>query len=328
MQDIADALGVSKGTVSLVLSGKAKDKRVSDSLQERIREKAAEMKYHPNELARGLRTGHTKTIGIIVADISNKFFGQMSFCIQERAKKYGYATIIANTNESLDELDEAIVLLIGRQVDGIILVPSDKSQERIRRIMAANIPLVLLDRFYKDIDVSHVILDNYGAARQITEKLISNGCRQIAMVEHKNNMSFAISRRTGYEDTLKAAGLFDPSLEKSIRFTNEDADIEAAMRTLFASKSKRPDGIYFHSHELMISSLNVLSNLGIDIKKNLHVASFDYIDSFTLAGFPLIYAEQPVKEMGEKAVEILKATINDHTYREKCSFKATVEQIG
>jgi LacI family transcriptional regulator len=329
MQDIADALGVSKGTVSLVLSGKAKDKRVSDALQERIRSKAAEMKYHPNELARGLRTGQTKTIGIIVADISNKFFGQMSFCIQKKAKKYGYAAIIANTNESLDELDEAITLLIGRQVDGIILVPSDKSQDRIRRIMSANIPVVLVDRFYEDIDVSHVVLDNYSAAKQITERLISNGCRRIAMLEHKNNMSFAIARRTGYEDTLKSAHLFDPSLEKPIRFTHEEADIEAAMRSLFSrDASKAPDGIYFHSHELMLSSLNILTMLGIDFRKDLQIASFDYIDAFALAGFPLVYADQPVKEIGEKAVEILMATMKNPSYREKCVFQAKVSQVG
>jgi LacI family transcriptional regulator len=329
MQDIADALGVSKGTVSLVLSGKAKNKRVSDALQEKIRAKAAEMKYHPNELARGLRTGQTKTIGIIVADISNKFFGQMCFFIQEKAKKYGYAAIIANTNESLDELDEAITLLIGRQVDGIILVPSDKSQERIRRIMNASIPLVLVDRFYEDIDVSHVVLDNYDAAKQITERLISSGCRRIAMVEHKNNMSFAIARRTGYEDSLKSARLFDPTLEKPIRFTREDADIEAAMRSLFfTTTSKAPDGIYFHSHELMLSSLNELARIGINVRQNLHIASFDYIDAFELAGFPLVYADQPVKEMGEKAVEILMSTMKDPSFRARCIFPATVSQVG
>lgn len=86
MQDIADKLGVSKGTVSLVLSGKAKSGRVSEKTCQKVKQLAAEMNYYPNEIARSLTTGRTMSIGVIVTDISNEFFGNLTFHIQERAK--------------------------------------------------------------------------------------------------------------------------------------------------------------------------------------------------------------------------------------------------
>lgn len=97
MQDIADRLGVSKGTVSLVLSGKSKN-RVGEELRKKVISTAESMDYHVNEVARSLRTGKTNTVGVIVTDISNEFFGKLSYCIQERAKKFGYLVLIANSN--------------------------------------------------------------------------------------------------------------------------------------------------------------------------------------------------------------------------------------
>ena len=99
-------MGVSKGTVSLVLSGKAKG-QVSEKTADRVKKMAAEMHYYPNDIARSLSTGTTMTIGVIVTDISNEFFGNLTFHMQEQAKKYGYTVITTNTNERLDEFDNA-----------------------------------------------------------------------------------------------------------------------------------------------------------------------------------------------------------------------------
>ena len=129
IQDIADKLGVSKGTVSLVLSGKAEGSRISDEMSKKVKETAEEMNYQPNEIARSLSTGKTMTIGVIVTDISNEFFGNLTFHIQEQAKKYGYTVITTNTNESLDEFSNAVTTLLNKQVDGIIFVPVDNGRQ-------------------------------------------------------------------------------------------------------------------------------------------------------------------------------------------------------
>lgn len=148
MQDIADKLGVSKGTVSLVLSGKAKGGRVSEKTADRVKKMAAEMHYYPNDIARSLSTGTTMTIGVIVTDISNEFFGNLTFHIQEQAKKYGYTVITTNTNERLDEFDNAITTLMNKQVDGIVLVPVAGGQEIVERVIKKQVPVVQVDRFF------------------------------------------------------------------------------------------------------------------------------------------------------------------------------------
>lgn len=326
MQHIADSLGVSKGTVSLVLSGKSKGKRVSAELCEKIFRKAREMNYQPNELARSLRMGRTKTLGVIVADISNEFYGHLTFYIQEHSKQFGYTVITTNTDESPKQLDEMVTLLINRQVDGIIMVPTDDSRESISRILERKIPLVQIDRCYSDVEVSSVVLDNYDAAKQVTERLWAEGCRRIAMVRHKNNMSATRERSGGVIDTLKKYGVYDPSLLKDIDYLAEEEDMARAIQEL-REDSRGVDAVFFYSHELFICGVKHMFRLNIRIPEDMHVACFDRIEAFSIIGFPLIFIEQPIREMAEKAVDMLLAQIKGSDDVESCIFKGRVDSV-
>ncbi|MDR3266112.1 MAG: LacI family transcriptional regulator, partial [Tannerella sp.] len=135
MQDIANKLGVSKGTVSLVLSGKAKDNRVSEAMSKKVKQTAQEMNYRLNEVARSLRTGQTKSIGVIVTDISNEFFGLLTYHIQEQAKRYGYMVITTNTNENLEEFESMVATMLNKKVDGFIIVPVEKGRHVAENIL-------------------------------------------------------------------------------------------------------------------------------------------------------------------------------------------------
>lgn len=145
MKDIAEAVGVSNATVSLVLGGKS-GSRVSESVKNKVLQTAKEMGYHSNDLARSLRTGRTNLISVIVTDISNDFFGKMSFYIQEEAKKYGYLVITANTNESDSELESIIHVLISKKVDGVIVVPTQNCKEMLEDVIKSGTPVVQIDR--------------------------------------------------------------------------------------------------------------------------------------------------------------------------------------
>ena len=170
MQDIADKVGVSRCTVSLALSGKGRAKRVSEALCDKIMQAAKEMHYEPNELARSLRTGLTKTLGVVIADISNEFFGELSYHIQKRANSLGYNIIITNSDEVPEKMLESIRLLINRRVDGIIMVPTNSSVSIANRIVSLGIPFVQVDRFIPGLNASYVVLDNYKASEALTEK--------------------------------------------------------------------------------------------------------------------------------------------------------------
>ena len=304
MQDIADKLGISRGTVSLVLSGKAKTGRISDEMQAKVKKLAKELNYHPNEIARSLSKGITKSIGVIVTDISNEFFGKMVFYIQERAKYYGYSVITVNTNECLNDFDEAITVLINRQVDGIILVPVEGGNEIVKRVINRKIPLVQIDRFYRDLNSNYIVIDNYNISRQAIEVLFDEGKRRIAVICYDINLSALTERRQGCIDVMKQRGLFDVELIKNIGYDNQEKEIEQAIKDL-KNSSNKVDAIFFCSRKVFLAGVKYMVQLGIKIPEDMSVVCFDKIDAFSFANIPVTYIEQPIQQMGEKAIDLL-----------------------
>ncbi len=324
MQDIADRVGVSRCAVSLVLSGKAKDKRISKSLTDKILQVAKELNYTPNELARGLRTGLTKTLGVIVADISNEFFGELTYHIQKKAISFGYSTIVTNSNEDPDEMLNGVKLLANRQVDGIIIVPTNNSNNIVKRIMSMDIPFIQVDRFIPGVDASYVILDNFKASHNLTERLLSSGRRKIAMLKHKT--SVLNGRLEGYTKALESHGAYHPELIKNINYSSESEDIRQAIDDLFLG-SDMADAVIFQSHELFFTGMMYIQEKGIDVHDKVRVACFDKTDAFALVNFPLLYVEQPIKSIGEEVVKILINRINGTPYTIQKVFEGTIREI-
>lgn len=324
MQDIADKLGLSKGTVSLVLSGKAKGSRVSEETIRKVKRMADELNYQPNEIARSLSTGKSMSIGVIITDISNEFFGNLTFHIQEQAKKYGYTVITTNTNESLDEFRNAVATLLNKQVDGIILVPVDEGQESMLRIMKRNLPLVQIDRFYPDIKANYIIIDNYKVSREVIEGLIGKGLRRIAVVCYDINLNALTERRQGYIDVLESYQLLDFTLIKNINYEHQEEEIRQAIIDLKNDPDK-VEAIFFCSRRVFITGVKYMHRETIKIPEEMEVVCFDEIDSFSITNMPITYIKQPIKKMGEKAVDILMEQMDGESTLKECVFEAEIE---
>lgn len=309
MQDIADKLGVSKATVSLVLSGKAKGNRISEEMSMKVKQAAKEMNYYPNEIARSLSTGITMSIGVIVTDISNEFFGSLTFHIQERAKKYGYTVITMNTNESLEEFHDAVTILLNKQIDGIIFVPVVGGERVVEKIIERSLPIVQIDRFYPDLKASYIVVDNYKASMQATELLIRKGHKKIAAINYDINLNTLLERRQGYIDMMKRYGLFDPSLIKDINYKEQEEQIRQAIVDLKNNPDK-VEAIFFCSRRVFITGIKYMRKEGIRIPEDMEVLSFDKIEAISIASIPINFIEQPIAEMGEKAVDMLMVQIH------------------
>lgn len=324
MQDIADKLGLSKGTVSLVLSGKAKGSRVSEETSKKVIQMAEEMNYQPNEIARSLSTGKSMSIGVVVTDISNEFFGNLTFHIQEQAKKYGYTVITSNTNESLEEFRNAIATLLNKQVDGIILVPVDEGQEMVLKIMKRNLPMVQIDRYYPGIKANYIIIDNYKVSRNVIEVLIGKGLRRIAVVCYDINLNALTERRQGYIDALTHHKLLDTALIKNINYENQEEEIKQAIIDLKNNPDK-VDAIFFCSRKVFITGVKYMHREGIKIPEQMEVVCFDEIDSFSITNMPITYIKQPIRQMGEKAVDILMEQMSGSGDVNEYVFDAEIE---
>lgn len=309
LKDIAKALGVSSATVSLVLNGKEKEGRVSKELAEKIRQKAIDMNYKPNNLARSLRVGKTHTIGLIVADISNIFFSSLAFHIQEYAEQLGYAVIIANTNESDNKMEKMIDVLRSRQVDGFIIVPTENGEPIVEDIVKKKVPLVLLDRTFPNLPVNHVIIDNYQASRRAIQYLLGKGCKHPALFLYNTHLTHMQERKRGYVDEMKKAGLYDPELIKEVNYNNLKSDITVGIDNLIAS-DKQVDAVYFATNTISMIGVKHLMELNINIQKDVQVVCFDKSDAFDFINFRMPYIIQPIPEMGKYAVDLLVQQID------------------
>lgn len=175
IKDIATEAGVSIALVSFVMNNKADGKdtyRVNKETAQRILEVAQKLNYQPNNAARTLRSGKTNTIGVIVSDISNKFFADIARCIENHAYKHKYTVLFGSTDENPQKLENLIEVFRNKGIDGLVVVPCEGADEIIRDIARQNIPLVLLDREVPDLEVSSVVLNNRRAGYETTEALI------------------------------------------------------------------------------------------------------------------------------------------------------------
>lgn len=308
MKDIAEAVGVSNATVSLVLGGKS-GSRVSESVKNRVLQTAKEMGYHSNDLARSLRTGRTNLISVIVTDISNDFFGKMSFYIQEEAKKYGYLVITANTNESDSELESIIHVLISKKVDEVIVVPTQNCKEMLEDVIKSGTPVVQIDRLIDTLKADYVGTDNYASSANAIKELITCGKKRIAMLTLKLDVNAITERVRGYEDALKNHNLYNPLLIRNVEF-EEIHKVGEVMNDLLGQK---PDAIFFSSRRVFTLAMDALSEHQHD-GSSVTLLCFDEAKSYkALMSDSLWYVEQPIEDMAKKAFSLLMSKIQGTT---------------
>jgi LacI family transcriptional regulator len=312
LKDIAKKVGVSVALVSYVMNGKEKEKRVGVEVVKKIRQAAEELNYQPNQIARSLRIGSTKTIGLIVADIANPFFGQLARIIEDEAFKNGFTVIFGSSDE--DEMKSGFLLntLINRQVDGIIIVPAEGTNKQVNSLIKKKLPLVLVDRYFPEINCSHVVLNNYQATYEATSYFVDKGFKHIAMVAYRSSLMHMKERIRGYVEALKNSGLDHTNYLVEVKFGNSQGDIENVLGN-FLTRNKKTDAMVFANNGLSVAGLYFAQNNCIRIPEEMGFIGFDGGESFDLYSSPLSYIKQPLEEMGKEAVNVLMDLINGST---------------
>ncbi|MCB0586126.1 MAG: LacI family DNA-binding transcriptional regulator [Phaeodactylibacter sp.] len=311
IQDIADQLGVSKSLVSFVLNGKSKEKRISDSMAKKVLEVAKRMNYRPNYLAKSLRTGRSQTIALIIADISNPFFAKMARFMEIEASKYEYKVIFANSDEDKEKFTAELSVLKNRQVDGFILIPPIGSEKELAALQKQKLPFVVVDRVFKNIDCPTVIINNYQAGYQATQRLIENDRRNIAILNVNNKLYTMQQRVKGYHDALMENGIAtSPVLVKHLKFSHDKKLIMKAIKEIISAGA---DGLLFTTGKLTILGIECLMELGISIPEDISVISFDDMDAYRVTRTPISAIVQPLEQMSKEAITILMSLIEENT---------------
>jgi len=310
IKDVAQHVGVSTALVSYVLNGQAEEKQVGKEVAEKIRKAAIELNYVPNQIAKSLKMQRTHTIGLVVADINYRFSSGITRAIEAEAKRRNFTVIFGSSNESAAKFDEIVNVLINRQVDGLILVPVQNSEETILKLQQSEMPFILIDRNFQNLLTSSISLDNYKAAYDSVSYLVKMGHSKIAFINYETTLFNLLERNRGYEDALKVHGLkLDDSLIQKVGALNPKSDTAKAINRLMTADNKC-DVIFFATDRLAIFGLQQINELKLNVPKDISVFSFDSAEAFDLFYCQITHANQPLEKMGKLAVNALIDIIN------------------
>jgi LacI family transcriptional regulator len=321
IKDVAERANVSITTVSHVIN---KTRYVSDELVARVHKAMEDLDYRPNSLARGLRSGKTKTIGLVIPDISNQFFAEISRKIEDKGFDYDYSVILCNTDDDKNKEKNYIDVLIAKQIDGILFISTGEYTNNLEKTIEFNIPIVVVDRDIDEINADIVLVDNNDGGFKATKYLIELGHQRIACIAGPSQTTPSAQRIAGYQRALEEARInFDRSLiiPGDYRYTSG----ERAMRELL-TKSPRPTAVFASNDMMALGAYQAINNQGMKIPDDISIVGFDNIP-FSQAVYPtLTTIEQPIHEIADLAVDFLinKIKIQEDRSKQKPYFKRIV----
>lgn len=317
LKDVANKVGVSTALVSYVLNNKMQG-RISKEMAVRIREAAEELNYRPNQVARSLKMARTSSIGLLLADISNPFSAQIARIVENEANRHGYTVIIGSSDENADKTRSLIQLFLNRQLDGLILLLPEHTEDQIEMLQKHQVPFVLLDRYFSQYQTNVVALDNAAASATAIRHLMEQGHSSIGVVSYQTELEHLQDRLQGAIDLMD-----DKSLVGEIRIDHIDEDVAASIDR-FMNNENPVDALFFTSNLLTISGLKHLNKLGVKVPDELAVVGFDKTDAFELFYTTVSYINQPLTELGENAVRLLLKTIDDKDHLEQLKLDANL----
>lgn len=299
--------GLSITTVSRVLNGKAEQYRISKETQQRIEEAAKELNYIPNQYAANLRTGKSNTIALIVPSLNNPFFASIASKINLEVRKFGYITIIGDSDENPEIEKMELQQLVSRNIEGLLIAPCGDSYEHILAIAEQGLPVICIDRYFENVDIPYVSTDNYNGAYSATKYLIEFGHKAIACIQGVQKSTPNKLRVMGYSDAMKESGL-----EKLVIVGDDFSVQNGYLETkLLLQENEPPTAIFSLSNTIAMGCLKAFKEEKIKIPDDLSLITFDDHPYLDFLATPLSCIAQPVSDISKIAVKFLLSKINN-----------------
>ena len=308
LKDIAEQTGYTANTISRAL--KDKDD-IAPETRKRIQETAREMGYISDSIAGSLRTGTTRTIAVILGDISNPHFAIIAREIELIARKHHYSTIIFNSDEDAEIESEALRSALSRKVDGIIICPTQRNRDNLDFLRRQQVPFVLIGRHFPGVEVESVVCDDFKGGQLAAEHLLARGHRRILFLNGPSHISSATERVAGYRAALAQAGVpCDPRLEREIPIVAGDC-----RRVIYRVLDEGVDftAIIAFSDLIAWEAMYALQKRGLENPRDYAIVGFDNIQSKFFFPFPLTSVGTSRTTMARRAFHQLLQRLNAET---------------
>lgn len=307
MRDVAELAGVGTMTVSRVLNGRV---RVTEETSRRVFDAIQTLQYKPNQLARALRGSRSQTIGVLLPYLYDPFFATCAHAIDTVAQRHGYSVFFTTTSEDPAIELEAIRNMAQRQVDGLILIPTQHGGLGLRH-EARDLPIVTLDRPSLEFDADSAEVENRSAGLAGTQHLLQHGHRRICFVAHAKTLSTLIDRHAGYVEAMRLAGH-----PPEAYFDCSSQPVATAWIRALIDRPDPPTAILTSNGLTTRFILHGLAELGVTIPDQMSLIGFDEIEMADLLKPRLTVLRQPVAALGEAAADLLFGRLNeDETHR-------------
>lgn len=304
IKDIKKETGLALSTISKYLNGG----NVRPENKKKIEDAVKKLDYHPNEMARGLITKKTRTIGFVIYDISGTFGGLLTHYVGALTRQSGYGMIICDSNNDEEIEAENIKFLVDKKVDGILVIPVSSNESFLESAKRADIPIVTLDRSIPGAHLDCVTIDNVAAAQTAVEYLIRRGHEKIAAIYSEEYTGK--QRRDGYRNAMKEAGLpVSGAYEYHEGIHSVSLGYAGTKKLLALPKPDRPTAIFMSNYEVALGVVMAINEQGISCPQDISLISFDALTLNLVMKPMMTVMVQPMEEIASEAVRILMARL-------------------
>jgi LacI family transcriptional regulator len=302
LQDVARAAGVGPMTVSRTINGHP---YVAEETARKVHDAIRLLGYRPNHAARMLTGKLSRSLGLIVPDLSDSFFSVVSHAVQEAAREHGYLIWLAASDEDPSIEEAQVEMMMHHPVDGILLVPCDSHAKYLKAVATGTIPVVTIDRPMEVATTDSVGVENRAGASMAVDHLIEHGFSKIVCVAANSHLITIKERITGYREAMRRAG-------HSI-FWEENLPSRTAAHQILSemlSGPYRPDAIFAANNASTIWVIECLKEMNIELGREVALVGFDDVDFFTLMTPGITAVRQPAAELGNVSARLLLQRIN------------------
>lgn len=308
IKDLARETGLGGSTVSAYLNGVPVRSYNKDKIEKAIKK----LGYIRNDYARGLKTHKSKTIGVLIPELSNVFSTTIIAETEELLRLKGYGIVVCDCKSDPKLEQNALKFLLSKMVDGLVVMPVTTNGKALDIALKNGVPAVVIDRLTDNDKVSHIVINNKEISKKATERLLQKGAQKIVMIAGSADVYTAKERLSGYREAMENAGFYDEKFVFDGEYTVEGGyrATKHAMKTV-----PDADAVFVSNYEMSIGCLIALKEEGKKIGEDIGFMGFDNVELSKVFSPKLETVTQPLKEIGRVAAETILSMLGGKPVR-------------